>query len=196
MVLPSVIINQLFPTAYMKVSLPQHVPSVLSVVDDYLIHSHEMHGIQNHNTTYDTSINEQILNDPRLNNFYEDVIKLANHFMNSRGYDLDRINFNPSFFVSEIKEGGFFHRHAHPNSILSGVFYADAEPDGASLILHDPRPTKHYVSLPVVHDTYWNEEERTIRSETGFLYIWDAWLEHEVTQHQSTKARKTLVFNL
>lgn len=165
--------------------------------DEYLNVASSMMGIKDHYTTYnDPTLGQKLNNDRRFDEIFNWCVQTALQCFWERGYDVNKFNVKPYFFVNHIKKGSYFHRHAHPNAKISGVFYLDASPDNSSIIFHDPRPYKQCISLPMRNDFTGYTEEYHMEVETGKLLIWDAWLEHEVPQNTSDHPRKTLVFNL
>lgn len=166
------------------------------IVDEYLEKSSSMMDIDNHITTYhNPTLGEELNSDERLFPLFNWCIQTALHYFDERGYDTDKFDIHPHFFVNHIKKGSFFHRHAHPNAKISGVFYLDASPDSAGIIFHDPRPYKQCIALPMKNNCK-ETDEITLPVSTGQLLIWNSWLEHEVPQNKSNNPRKTLVFNL
>jgi hypothetical protein len=179
-------------TRYDNVELANQI---LPIIDEYLSHATSMMDIDNHITTYiNPMLGDKLNRDPRLNDARSYCIEMALHTLDKRGVDIKQLNLNPHFFVNEIKKGGYFHRHAHPNAVFSGVFYVDAHPDTSDILFYDPRPHRTVRILPTKSGN--DDECISISPETGMLLLWDSWLEHEVIQNKSDRPRKTLVFNI
>jgi uncharacterized protein (TIGR02466 family) len=188
---------------YFPTFLAQHVDESLAqfvtpVVDRYLAMSDsELYGISGHRSTYhEGELNKALNAEPEIVEFKKVVLDMGKSFLDQRGFNSHAITFNPFVFVNQINKGAFFHRHAHPNSVLSGVMYVEAYSESAGLIIHDPRPYKVFRELPLREAKIDNATEMHLRVKTGLIYMWDAWIEHEVPQNHSTLPRKTLVFNL
>lgn len=168
------------------------------LIDEYLSQAKSMMDIDNHITTHmDPVLDARLNKDVRFDRLFKWCIQTATKEFHDRGYDVDRFNLQPHFFISEIRQGGFFHRHAHPNAKISGVFYVDAHNETSRIIFHDPRPHKQCIALPV-RQGYSDilSDEHHIEVESGKLLVWDSWIEHEVPQNKSNLPRKTIVFNL
>lgn len=188
----------LFPT---KISVYHNEYLALKfqeLADEYLQSCQQMMGIDNHITTYNNAeLSNKLNRDKRFEEIFNWCITTSLQDFESRGWDINRIKFHPHFFLNEIRQNGYFHRHAHPNATISGVFYLDA-PDGCSdIIFHDPRPYKQCISLPC-KEGYGDilSDEHHVQVKTGMLLLWNSWVEHEVPQNKSPLPRKTLVFNL
>jgi predicted 2-oxoglutarate/Fe(II)-dependent dioxygenase YbiX len=59
--------------------------------------------------------------------------------------------------------------HTHPNHLVSGVYYVRTPPEGAPLVLSDPRGR-----FPPFDETV------TLRPAPGDLVLFPSWLTHEV----------------
>jgi uncharacterized protein (TIGR02466 family) len=188
----------LFPT---KISIYYNealARKIEPLIDEYTARGEAMMGIDNHITTYNNPEEGARLNtDGRLAEAFQWCMSTALDDFHNRGWDVKNIKFQPHFFANEIRHGGFFHRHAHPNATISGCFYVNV-PDGASdIIFHDPRPYKQCVMLPCREGfSDLLADEYPMKVKTGMLLIWSSWLEHEVVQNKSKLPRKTLVFNM
>jgi uncharacterized protein (TIGR02466 family) len=191
-------VERYFPTMILKEEDVALAHFLSPVVDKYLSSGvSELHGIKGHRSSYHNGeLNKALNEEPEILEFKKIVVSCGKEFLKYRGYNADLINFNPFVFVSQIHQGAFFHRHAHPNSVLSGVFYVESYPQNAGLIIHDPRPYKMFTELPVSEPMYENATEISFDVNTGLMFMWDSWMEHEVPQNQSELPRKTLVFNL
>jgi uncharacterized protein (TIGR02466 family) len=191
-------IHTYFPTFLLQhIDIPL-AQSMSPVVDRYLsMTTAEMYDIAGHKTTYqEGELNKALNSEPEIVEFIKVITDMGKSFLDYRGFNSDAIPFNPFVFVNQIDKGAFFHRHAHPNSVLSGVMYVEAYSESAGLIIHDPRPYKVFRELPLKNPNLMNATEINLRVKTGLIYMWDAWIEHEVPQNHSSLPRKTLVFNL
>lgn len=87
------------------------------------------------------------------------------------------------------------HKHSHPNSIFSGVFYIDSEPDAGAILITNPNKKQFSA------ETFTKEKNKYISPVFGFrpekydLYIFPSWLEHEVEPNKSNATRISLAFN-
>lgn len=93
-------------------------------------------------------------------------------------------------------QGAYNKRHHHPNSLISGVLYADAPEGSGALILTEPRYGKLMENrVGRDKDALLHKDQRII-PETGRLVIFPSYLEHEVELTKSTSPRVIYSFNL
>ena len=135
-----------------------------------------------------------------LKNFEKYVCNVGNNFLSSLGYDPKDSLRRAFIFTSEITRGNFHAPHAHPNCVLSGVFYLQVPENSSRIIFHDPRPFRKYRIIPFkkqkeAHTTIF-ESEVFISPKPGLLLMWESWLDHEIEISNSDESRITLVFNL
>lgn len=91
------------------------------------------------------------------------------------------------------RPGERHHRHHHPNSFISGVYYLDADPNAGSIAFHRPgfvelEPAK-LKATPFTFDL-WNEAPKT-----GSLLLFPSRLEHSVGPNLSQRDRLSISFN-
>jgi uncharacterized protein (TIGR02466 family) len=190
-------IEQYFPTSILKETNVSLITQLQPIVNRYLEQAGTLHNINGHISTYhQTELNQALNSEPEVQEFLSLMVMYGKKFLENRGFNSDMINFHPQAFVNHITKGAFFHRHAHPNCVLSGVFYVDAHPSTSQIIFHDPRPYRMFIDRPVRRHTFDTAHEIMFDVESGMLLMWDSWIEHEVTQNHSDYPRTTIVFNL
>jgi uncharacterized protein (TIGR02466 family) len=89
--------------------------------------------------------------------------------------------------------GQFHHKHAHPNSFISGVFYPQA--DRATDRIYFYRSGYQQVKLPPENWNLWNSESWWFEAGTGDLILFPSSLEHGVEPVQGDRTRISLSFN-
>jgi uncharacterized protein (TIGR02466 family) len=99
-------------------------------------------------------------------------------------------------WVNWTKPGEFHHKHAHPNSLYSGVFYVDTE-DERDRIMFFNEPYKQM--KPIYKEwTRWNSESWWLPVKTGQIVIFPSSLVHMVQTLPGEvigKERVSLAFN-
>lgn len=101
-----------------------------------------------------------------------------------------------SLWVNVLPEGGFHAAHIHPNSVISGTFYA-AVPKGASAIrFEDPRHAMMMAAPPRTKKAVLeNQSFVSIAPEPGTLLLWESFLRHDVPMNRSEEERISVSFN-
>ena len=99
-------------------------------------------------------------------------------------------------WINYTESDQFHHRHSHPNSFVSGIFYisADKEVDNVTFYkaLQDER-----IRLNIVgQHNFFNSPGWTFPVETGNLLLFRSSLEHGVNKKKGNNIRISLSFNI
>lgn len=86
--------------------------------------------------------------------------------------------------------------HIHPNGLLSGVYYVQAENESGDLSLIDPRKQAWVMQPEFSERNQMNSPIQTITPEAGTLIIFPSWLEHGVNQNLTDAERISIAFNI
>ena len=89
--------------------------------------------------------------------------------------------------------GQWHHKHAHPNSFISGVFYPQANKETDKIYFY--KDGYDQIKLPTDAWNTWNSESWWLQAEQGGLYIFPSGLTHMVETVQGTQTRISLSFN-
>ena len=97
-------------------------------------------------------------------------------------------------WINYMKQGEHHHPHAHPNSIVSGVFYLNADDKNDSIKFTHP---KGYQQIKPEIDKYniWNSDTWWLPVKTGQLIMFPSSLVHRVDTKKSHNTRISLAFN-
>ena len=103
------------------------------------------------------------------------------------------------FFITQswlnyTKPGQFHHRHAHSNSIISGVFYFNAQQNFDKIKFSDENYDR--IKYTPTEYTLFNSKTWWYPVKTGDLIIFPSELEHMVDVTESTETRISLAFNV
>lgn len=100
-------------------------------------------------------------------------------------------------WATKNEQGIQHHRHTHPNSIFSGVFYFDADQCDAPLTLHAKSPIFKNFALEYHYSGYsiYNSNNWSFPVKTGTLIIFPSWVEHGSLENKNTKSRQLIGFN-
>lgn len=91
------------------------------------------------------------------------------------------------------KPGQFHHKHAHPNSYLSGVFYVQADKESDKIFFY--KDGYQQIKLLVDNFNVFNSDSWWLPVETGDLVIFPSSLTHMVEPVTSDQTRISLAFN-
>ena len=98
-------------------------------------------------------------------------------------------------WINYTKENQFHHRHTHPNSLVSGIFYINADKNVDSVTFY-----KGYldskIKLDVTKYNIFNSASCTFPVETGNILLFRSSLEHAVDKKKGNNIRSSLSFNI
>jgi len=97
-------------------------------------------------------------------------------------------------WINYTSQGQFHHRHNHPNSILSGVFYFNADSEKDKIFFYNE--TYKQLTIPTKEFNIFNSESWWFNVKTGGLIIFPSHLTHMVAQTISSETRVSLAFNV
>jgi uncharacterized protein (TIGR02466 family) len=181
-------INSIFPTSIVMGSLDRELSQEELAVVEY-------HKTKTYNNTGNiTSLDRYILKTqlPEIKQFidlgiksYVDTILIPKHPI--------------SFYITQswinyTHLGQFHHKHAHPNSILSGVFYFNADPEKDKIFFYNEKYRQ--IVIPAKEFNMHNSESWWFPVKTGGLVIFPSNLTHMVEQTTSVDTRVSLAFNV
>ena len=122
--------------------------------------------------------------------FFEACLR---NYLEAVGHDV------PNFAITQCwlninRPGERHHRHYHPNSFVSGVYYLEAATQSGSIAFHRPGLAELLPSrlraTPFTFDV-WQEEPNT-----GKLVLFPSRLEHSVQPNRSGADRLSISFNV
>jgi len=101
-----------------------------------------------------------------------------------------------SLWININSKHNYNRTHTHPNSMISGVYYA-VVPDGSGeLALVDPRPLAPFIKLPVTESNKYTAEEVRHFPQPGTLTAFPSWLAHYVEANLTDEERISVAFNI
>jgi uncharacterized protein (TIGR02466 family) len=96
-------------------------------------------------------------------------------------------------WVNYTNPGEFHHKHAHANSLISGVFYIQAVKETDKLyFFNDPY---QQIKISTEEFNMYNSPSWWLEAATGTLYLFPSSLMHMVQQVTSENTRVSLSFN-
>jgi len=89
--------------------------------------------------------------------------------------------------------GQFHHKHAHPNSFISGVLYPQADRDTDKIYFY--RDGYQQLKTPTEQWNHYNSESWWMEAYTGRMFVFPSNLTHMVETVQGRNTRISLSFN-
>ena len=142
-----------------------------------------------------TSNNNYILNekpfanikkelDLRVQDYFEKVISPANNIT----------PYITQSWLNYTETNQYHHKHAHPNSLVSGVFYINCHEEHDKIkFFNDNYKT---IKLEVKDWNMWNSESWWFSVKTGDIILFPSSLTHMVETKQGDNTRISLAFNI
>jgi len=97
------------------------------------------------------------------------------------------INVNP--------KGAYNKLHDHAGSVLSGVYYVDAEEGQGNFNIERSDNAQYFLPENPDKLTYFTATATSYKAKTGALYVFPSWLKHSVGANQIDKDRISISFN-
>jgi uncharacterized protein (TIGR02466 family) len=95
-------------------------------------------------------------------------------------------------WVNYSEPGQYHHKHAHPNSFVSGVFYIQTNPNDKIFFYRDGY---NQIKFPPAEWNSWNSESWWFEAITGRLVLFPSSLTHMVPTVEGEDVRVSLSFN-
>lgn len=97
-------------------------------------------------------------------------------------------------WINYTKPGEYHHRHAHPNSLVSGVLYLDSNKDKDKIMFYSSDAYKR-IKPDIATWNLYNSESWWFPVGTGNLVMFPSELQHMVEQKEGKNLRTSLAFN-
>jgi uncharacterized protein (TIGR02466 family) len=118
-------------------------------------------------------------------------------FARALDYDLGRSALTlDSLWINILKPGGIHTSHIHPNSAVSGTYYADVPAGAGGLKLEDPR-LAFMMAAPARRPSarVGNRTHVTVMPRQGQVLLWESFVRHEVIPGTAKADRISISFN-
>ena len=105
----------------------------------------------------------------------------------------DVIPYITQSWANYTKKGQWHHKHEHPNSFISGVFYVQAQKDIDKIYFY--KNGYQQIKVPTESFNLYNSESWWLGVETGQLILFPSHLTHMVQTVQTDETRISISFN-
>ena len=180
----------LFPTAVMKGNIGRSLTKEELSIIDY----HSDKTILNFGNV--TSEEHYILNKhPELKDLKQYIEECINHYVHNIISPSNDVTFYiTQSWLNYTKKGEFHHKHTHPNSIVSGVFYFHADQFFDKIKFFSAIEYKQ-IDFDVKNYNLYNSPSWWIETGTGDLVLFPSNLTHTVDPTLGDDTRISLAFN-
>jgi len=186
-----------FPTAIYVIDMPDFLPAVNAVSEEYLSAARNEHELDE---IYPVRMTNSFYNDERVKEFSEFIGQMAWNILNEQGYAMQ--NFNVTFmemWTQEHFKHSAMDQHIHGfGSQITGFYFLETPDDCSRVVFHDPRAGKVQIDLPEQNMANATAASRMINftPRPGMMIFANAWLAHAFTRHASDTPIKFVHFNL
>lgn len=146
------------------------------------------------NTGNIVSTDNYILNNKSFKKIKEELLIHVNDYFNSIIVPDNKIKpYITQSWLNYTDEGQFHHSHEHPNSIVSGVLYINADKNNDQIKFYK----RYYPEIKINSKQYnlFNSTSWNFKVETGDLILFPSGLTHNVDSKVGNNTRISLAFN-
>ena len=141
-----------------------------------------------------TSVNNTILRHKAMTKLRDFIESSVSDYFNSVYNPKHKVNLRiTQSWCNYTEPGQYHHKHAHPNSFVSGVFYPQANRKTDKIYFY--RAGFQQIKLPPENWNVWNSDSWWFDVGTGDLVLFPSSLEHMVETVQGDQTRISLSFN-
>jgi uncharacterized protein (TIGR02466 family) len=148
----------------------------------------------NNNEGNITSNDNYILNNLAFKNLKQEIDLIVQDYFNKVLSNTDSVTpYITQSWLNYTETNQYHHKHEHPNSLVSGVFYinCDEKFDKIKFFNNKYKPIK----LEVKEWNLWNSESWWFPVKTGDIVLFPSSLTHMVENKEGTNTRISLAFN-
>lgn len=146
----------------------------------------------NVNTADNYILNQPVLADIRK--IIEEYIK--EYYTNVMCADMNKVSpYITQSWINYTRAGEHHHRHAHPNSLVSGVLYFDSDKEKDKIMFYSHHQNYKRIKPEIVSWNAFNSETWWFPVGTGEIIMFPSELHHMVQQKEGKNLRTSLAFN-
>lgn len=134
-----------------------------------------------------------VLNQPMLAELKQFVMQCIKEYVVSVYGNPNLDVYITQSWANYTKPKEFHHKHSHPNSFISGVFYINAKLNEDMIKFYKDKPP--FFSILAAQPNNYNSQDVAILVETGDLVLFPSNFVHEVPPTTSEETRISISFN-
>jgi len=143
-----------------------------------------------------TSSENYVLENKTLNNLKKDLhTKVMNYFDKVICTDNPITTYITQSWINYLKNNQYHHKHNHPNSLISGVFYISADKEVDSITFHRAF-LEDGIKLNTTQYNMFNATSFKFLVKTGDILLFPSSLIHGVEKKKDNSIRISLSFNV
>ena len=185
------VINNLFPTPIYTTKIDREfTKQELQFVKEQKKHCKNNTGNINTKDNY-------ILNRKEFKNIKKFLDKCCEDYLNKIICPKNNIKlYITQSWLNYTEADQYHHKHEHPNSVVSGVFYFDSDIKNDKILFSHPIPYKQ-IKPEIDKEKFnlWNSETWFFSVETGNLFMFPSSTTHQVETKKGNNTRISLAFN-
>ena len=183
------VINSIFPTPIYISNLARELTNKeLLFIDNTKLNVYNNEG----NTT---SKNNYILNNKEFKTIKEELdLKVQDYFAKVISPSNKITPYITQSWLNYTETNQYHHKHAHPNSLVSGVFYINCHEEHDKIKFFNDR--YQTIKTEVKDWNIWNSETWWFSVKTGDIILFPSSLTHMVETKQGDNTRISLAFNV
>jgi uncharacterized protein (TIGR02466 family) len=141
-----------------------------------------------------TSVDNNIFNNKELEDISDFCLKSAKEYFK----EIYKPKFEVEPYITQswanyTSKGQYHHKHEHPNSFISGVFYVQTQKDIDKIYFY--KSGYQQIKLPTDNYNLYNSESWWLGVQTGQLILFPSYLTHMVQTVQTDETRISISFN-
>jgi len=143
-----------------------------------------------------TSKNNYILNEKQFSNIKKELEERVQDYFNKVLSTTDKITpYITQSWLNYTIENQYHHKHEHPNSLVSGVFYINCDENFDKIVFFKKDVYQH-IKLKTKDWNLWNSESWFFELKTGDIILFPSSLTHMVETKKGNNTRISLAFNV
>lgn len=184
-------VDLLFPSALARDNHPEHLSSARLVLAEQLARVQP--------NAWNVCQSESMFDD-RLESLLSLIAKEAFMMLSEQGFDMAGLMTNVTeFWGQEFLKHGQHMEHVHSNGAqVTGFYFVDVPKESSIPVVFDPRHGKRQINLPQVdmNKVTYSSEQMHIAVQSGDLLMFNSWLPHGFTRHESDEPLRFIHFNV